>query len=233
MHVLPLAEYALLVHWGNRIDPLLHDAVQALYRTLLAASLPGLRDLVPAYGSLTLVLDPDWFDRAHPGTDPLLIARSWVDAALSAPVSDKVADTRTVEIPVCYEGAFAPDLEALAERAGQSVADVIALHTAAVYRVYLLGFLPGFAYMGTVNAHIAAPRLARPRVRVPVGSVGIAGRQTGIYPLESPGGWNLIGRTPLRLFDPHRPEPVLLRSGDQVRFRAIGVETFHQIEQVS
>lgn len=233
MRFLPLAEHALLVHWDNRIDPLLHDAVQALYRTLSAAPLPGLRDLVPAYGSLTLVLDPDWFDLAHPGADPLLVARGWVDAALAAPVSDSMADTRMIEIPVCYEGAFAPDLEALAKRARLSVADVVALHTATVYRVYLLGFLPGFPYLGTVNTRISAPRLARPRVRVPMGSVGIAGRQTGIYPLESPGGWNLIGRTPWRLFDPQRPEPVLLRSGDRVRFRAIGVETFHQIGQAS
>ncbi|MBK9337518.1 MAG: 5-oxoprolinase subunit PxpB [Lewinellaceae bacterium] len=231
MHILPLAEHALLVHWDNRIDPLLNDAVQALYRTLSAADLPGLRDLLPAYGSLTIVLDLDYFDRRHPAADPLLVARNWVETAIKTPVPDAMAAGRTVEIPVCYDSAFAPDLEALAARAGLTAAEVVALHTDRVYRVYLIGFLPGFAYMGAVDTRLAAPRLARPRGRVPTGSVGIAGAQTGIYPLESPGGWNLIGRTPLRLFDPQRPEPVLLQPGDQVRFRAISTEAFHQIEQ--
>jgi inhibitor of KinA len=231
VHIQPLAEHALLVHWDNRIDPQLHDAVQALYRTLSATALPGLRDLLPAYASLTLVLDLDYFDREHPGADPLLVARNWVAAAVQAPVLGTIAIGRTVEIPVCYDGAFAPDLEALAERAGLTAAEVVALHTGSTYRVYLIGFLPGFAYMGPVDTRIAAPRLARPRGRVPAGSVGIAGAQTGIYPLESPGGWNLIGRTPLHLFDPQQPEPVLLRPGDQVRFRAINTEAFHQIEQ--
>ncbi|MEQ1746245.1 MAG: 5-oxoprolinase subunit PxpB [Saprospiraceae bacterium] len=227
--ILPLSEYALLVRWGNRIDPELNDAVQALYGTLLAADLPALRDLVPAYDSLALVLDPDRFERLFPGADPIQTARMWVEEAVKLPVSVGAVAGRTVEIPVCYEAEFAPDLEALAHCAGMTAAAVVAMHTAQPYRVYLLGFLPGFAYMGAVDERIAAPRLERPRSSVPAGSVGIAGRQTGIYPLVSPGGWNLIGRTPLCLFDPQQPEPTLLRPGDEVRFRAISAEEFHQI----
>ena len=228
---IPIAENALLVQWDNRIDPSLNDQVHSLYRSLSAMALPGLRDLVPAYASLALVLDPDYFDRYLPGTDTLLVARQWVEAAWQAPLPNDSGGVRTVEIPVCYEGAFAPDLEVLAEQSRMSAAAVVDAHVRQLYRVYMLGFLPGFAYMGMVDACIAAPRLARPRERVPAGSVGIAGQQTGIYPLESPGGWKLIGRTPWRLFDPQRPEPVLLRPGDRVRFRAISADEFHQIEQ--
>lgn len=228
---LPIAEYTLLVQWKNRIDPALNDAVQRLYRTLSAMALPGLLDLVPAYSSLALVLDPDYFDRKFPEVDPLQVAQGWVEVALKSPGGLKAVVGRPVEIPVCYEGEFAPDLERLAVWSGMSVSEIIAHHTGPEYRVYLIGFLPGFAYMGTVDARLAAPRLARPRERVPAGSVGIAGLQTGIYPLESPGGWNLIGRTPLRLFDPQRAEPVLLRPGDRVRFRAISPAEFHQMEQ--
>lgn len=228
---LPIAEHALLVQWENRIDPLLNDAVQHLYRTLSAMNLPGLLDLAPAYSSLALVLDLAWFDRRFPEANPLQVAQGWVESALKSPGNFEAVAGRLVEIPVCYEGDFAPDLERPAAWSGMEVSEIIAHHTGPEYRVYLIGFLPGFAYMGTVDARLAAPRLARPRERVPAGSVGIAGLQTGVYPLESPGGWNLIGRTPLRLFDPARPEPVLLRPGDRVRFRAIGAAEFHQLEQ--
>lgn len=228
---LPIAEHALLVHWENRVDPALNDAVQRLYRVLAAMPLPGLLDLVPAYSSLALVLDLAWFDRRFPEANPLQVAQGWVESALKSPGNFEAVAGRLVEIPVCYEGDFAPDLERLAAWSGMEVFEIIAHHTGPEYRVYLIGFLPGFAYMGTVDTRLAAPRLARPRERVPAGSVGIAGLQTGVYPLESPGGWNLIGRTPLRMFDPARPEPVLLRPGDRVRFRAIGAAEFHQLEQ--
>jgi len=228
---IPLAEHALLVQWESHIDPLLNDAVLSLYQTLSCMNPPGLRELIPAYSSLTLVLDSDYFDRQLPGADPLQVAQGWVEIALQASAGGNPGVGRTVDIPVCYEKPFAPDLEQLAVSSSMTVSEIIACHTAPVYRVYMIGFLPGFAYMGVVDKRIAAPRLARPRERISAGSVGIAGRQTGIYPLESPGGWNLIGRTPLRLFDPQRPEPVLLRPGDQIRFRAISTAEFHRIEQ--
>ena len=137
---------------------------------------------------------------------------------------------RLVEIPVCYEGDFAPDLERVVAWSGMTVSEIIAHHSGPEYRVYLIGFLPGFAYMGAVDERLAAPRLARPRERVPAGSVGIAGVQTGIYPLESPGGWNLIGRTPLLMFDGQHTAPTLLQPGDRVRFYAVSLEQFYQIQ---
>jgi inhibitor of KinA len=224
--IIPLTTHALLVDWGNRIAPELNDEVQALYRALSSVSLPGLQELVPAYSSLALILDSEYFDRHAPGKDPLDIAAAWVAEALQSSSAPSTADIRQVEIPVCYEGDFAPDLAALAARSGLSVAEAVALHCGRTYRVYMLGFLPGFPYMGMVDERIAAARLARPRPRVEAGSVGIAGIQTGIYPLDSPGGWNIIGRTPLRMFDRGREAPVLLRPGDEVRFRPISREEF-------
>jgi inhibitor of KinA len=133
-------------------------------------------------------------------------------------VGESSADARTVEVPVSYGGGDGPDLAAVAAFAGCPEDEVIRLHTATEYRVYMLGFLPGFPYMGLVNEKIAMPRLDSPRLRVPPGSVGIAGLQTGIYPFESPGGWRIIGRTALRLFDESRPDPFLFKAGDRVRF---------------
>jgi inhibitor of KinA len=126
-----------------------------------------------------------------------------------------------VRIPVCYDAELGPDLAAVASFAGVSEADVVRVHTGATYRVFMLGFVPGFAYLGTVDERIAMPRRAAPRVRVPAGSVGIAGAQTGVYPAETPGGWQLIGRTPLKPFDPLREDPFLMKSGDAVQFFAI------------
>lgn len=133
---------------------------------------------------------------------------------------------RTVEIPVCYGGAFGPDLEAVAEAHGLSPAAVIRRHGRPLYRVYFLGFLPGFAYLGGLPASLATPRRATPRIAVPAGSVGIAGAQTGVYPIESPGGWQIIGQTPSCLFDPARRPPALLRAGDRVKFTAVTAEEY-------
>jgi inhibitor of KinA len=131
-----------------------------------------------------------------------------------------------VELPVCYGGEFGPDLEEVAARCGLSAAEVMARHSTAEYRVYMLGFSPGFPYLGGLDPAIAAPRRETPRLRVPAGSVGIAGMQTGIYPQESPGGWQIIGRTPGRLFRPDRAEPCLLGPGDRLRFVPVGPEAF-------
>jgi inhibitor of KinA len=219
----PLADAALCIDWGNQIDPELNDRVLALCNHLKAARLPGILNLAPAYSSLTVVYDAALlpYERlcAEVGTRQSL-----------APASLAPADRApAIEIPVCYDHEMAPDLEPLARRSGLDPEAVIQLHLDREYRVYMLGFLPGFPYMGTVDPAIAAPRHTRPRVKVPAGSVGIAGVQTGIYPLESPGGWNLIGRTPLHLFDPAAAVPALLKAGDRVRFRRISLEQFQEI----
>ena len=132
---------------------------------------------------------------------------------------------------MCYGGELGPDLTVVAAFSGLSEAEVIAVHAESTYRVYMLGFLPGFAYLGSVDERIAIPRRESPRLRVPAGSVGIAGRQTGVYPLPAPGGWQLIGRTPTRLFDLARAEPFLLRPGDQVRFAAVSESEFRRLSR--
>lgn len=229
----PCSESVLLLSWGNRIDPALHEEVQGLYEALRARALPGVLDFIPAYSSLAVVLDLGYFDRHFPGASALKIAQAWVEETMQALPEGRRSDApvRRLRIPVCYEPAFGPDLPALAGQRALRPEDVIAWHTATVYKVYMLGFLPGFAYMGVLDERIAAPRLRHPRRQVPAGSVGIAGRQTGIYPLDAPGGWNLIGRTPLRMFDAARAEPVYLRPGDEITFYPISSAVFDQIAQ--
>lgn len=227
--IYPLGDNALNIDWGNRIDEVTNREVLTLWERLRQARLPGVNDLIPAYSSLSVIFDANELLRQSPGQLPYQTMRKLVAQALNAPFEMSNVSGREIRIPVCYDPAMAPDLPGLAARSGLSHDQIIQLHTAREYRVYMLGFLPGFPYMGTVDERIATPRRAEPRPRVPAGSVGIAGAQTGIYPLESPGGWNLIGRTPLRLFDLYSTEPTLLQPGDRVHFYAISPEQFHQI----
>ena len=228
--IYPLGDGALSIDWGNRIDEATNRQVLTLWDRLRRARLPGVSDFVPAYSSLTLLFDADELRRRFHTQSPYKKMQEMVEHVLADPLEISTVLGRYINIPVCYDPAMAPDLPALATRSGLTVPDIIQLHTAPEYRVFMLGFLPGFPYMGTVDERIAAPRLAQPRQRVHSGSVGIAGVQTGIYPLESPGGWNLIGRTPLRMFDAQRTEPTLLQPGDQVRFYAVSLAQFYQIQ---
>jgi inhibitor of KinA len=189
----------------------------ALAEALQRSPVGGVRDVVPTYRSVTIYFDPLRTDR------PALLERLEREAGAAAPVSRGRPPLR---IPVCYGGAFGPDLGDVARFAGLTEPDVVAIHSSAVYRVFMLGFVPGFAYMGTVDPRIAAGRRDEPRTRVPPGSVGIAGGQTGVYPSESPGGWQLIGRTPVVVFDLDRPDPCAFRPGDQVVFFPISPESF-------
>jgi len=228
--IYPLGDGALSIDWGNRIDEATNRQVLTLWDRLRRARLPGVSEFVPAYSSLTLLFDADELRRRFPTQSPYTKMREMVEHALADPLESSTVLGRQIQIPVCYDPAMAPDLPMLAARSGLTPSDIIQLHTATEYRVFMLGFLPGFPYMGTVNEQIATPRLAQPRQRVPAGSVGIAGIQTGIYPLESPGGWNLMGRTPLRMFDAQRTEPTLLQPGDRVRFYAVSLAQFYQIQ---
>ncbi|MGE0815227.1 MAG: 5-oxoprolinase subunit PxpB [Vicinamibacterales bacterium] len=198
----------VLVELEAAIDPAVNRRAVALAHAIGAARIRGVRDVVPAYASVGVHVDPLGADLA---ALEAVIGRVWDRDA-------DAADGRVVEIPVCYGGRFGPDLGEVAAFASCTEADVVARHAAGRYRVYMLGFLPGFAYLGGVEAAIAMPRRASPRTSVPAGSVGIAGRQTGVYPCESPGGWRLIGRTPLAMFDAARARPALLEPGDVVRF---------------
>lgn len=221
-----IAEDALLLRFGDRIDltvnARVHAAVAALQRAL-----PQL-ECVPAYASVLLRFDPlAWND--GDAADPQRRLRSAVDAALAAAGAEPAIGREQV-IPVCYGGAFGPDLDAVASHCGLAVEAVIARHAAADYRVAMVGFAPGFPYLLGLDPTLAMPRRADPRQRVPAGSVAIGGNQTGIYPAQLPGGWQLIGRTPLRLFDVTATRPALLAAGDRVRFRAIDEAEFRQLE---
>lgn len=203
----------VLLEFDPVIDPAINRRVIALAATIADAALAGVLDVVPAYASVGVHVDPLRFD---PSALEAVAARALADESY-----DAAADRRVVEIPVHYGGAGGPDLADVAAFAGCTPDDVIARHSAGLYRVYMLGFLPGFAYLGSVDRSIAMPRRSSPRTRVPAGSVGIAGAQTGVYPCDSPGGWQLVGWTPARMFDAGRAMPALLAPGDHVRFVAV------------
>jgi inhibitor of KinA len=211
--VVPLGDSALLVEFENRIDQAINERCIVLAEALEARGVAGVRDVVPAYRTVAVYFDPL-------KTDASLLERE-LQQAVAAPASAARTPRQVIRVPVCYGAVDGPDIGDVARFARTSEAEIVALHTAAIYRVFMLGFSPGFAYMGAVDARIAAPRRATPRTAVPVGSVGIAGQQTGIYPSETPGGWQLVGRTPLRVFDASRTPASLFRAGDRVQFFAI------------
>ncbi|MBP1910993.1 5-oxoprolinase subunit PxpB [Thermococcus stetteri] len=221
MELKSLGDSALLISFGEVTDDEVNAIVHAVARAIEEKDFEWLVDVVPAYSSLAVIFDPlkVTFEEVKKAVEPLL------------GVSAGAFKGRKIEIPVLYGGEYGPDIEFVAEYNGLSVEDVIEIHSGKTYRVHFLGFLPGFAYLSPVDERIAAPRLEKPRLKVPAGSVGIAGRQTGIYPLESPGGWRLIGRTPLRLFDPSREPPTLLQPGDEVKFVPISEEEFVELHQ--
>jgi KipI family sensor histidine kinase inhibitor len=211
LHV--LGDSCLSVRFASGIDPVVNARCIELGKSLEQLALSGIRDVVPTFNAVTVHFDPLRLDSE--------VLRTEISRLIAAPPRAAGTETRRIEIPVSYGGASGPDLEAVADFAQCSPDEVVRLHTRARYRVYMLGFLPGFAYMGSVDPRIAMPRLDTPRMRVAAGSVGIAAAQTGIYPCDSPGGWRIIGRTSARLFDMARSEPFLLRAGDHVSFVAV------------
>lgn len=208
--LLPASDAALLIVLGEGPSEAATAAVLALRAKLAARPPHGLLDLRPAYASLLVVFDPRTTTHAE-------LSRA-VEPLLPPPGLPLAPATRCVEVPVCYEGDCAPDLDDVARGAGLSIPEAAELHAAAPYRVAFLGFSPGFAYLLGLPSLLATPRLPAPRLAVPAGSVGIAGGQTGLYPRPTPGGWRLVGRTPLALFTPSREPAALLAPGDAVRF---------------
>lgn len=204
---------AILIEWADEINDEINDHVHASAQFFLTQHHPAIRDLIPAYASLLVCYDPA--RAAFADMD------AWLRQALQIVPPEFSVQPRIIEIPTRYGGEFGPDLKSLASLTGVTQDKIVHLHASVLYRVYLVGFAPGFAYLGSVPEQIAAPRLATPRTHVPAGSVAIAGRQTGIYPSVTPGGWQLIGRTDLVLFDPRRDPPTWLRPGDRVRFVAL------------
>ena len=219
----PAGDAAIVVEVGDAIGLAINNRVHALDRAIRRRPIAGLLDLVPAYRSLLILYDPLALSagavREH-------VTTLWEETATAGP-----AFGRVVRIPTCYGGEFGPDLPFVAAHARLSVEEVVAIHASADYPVYMMGFSPGFTYLGGMSERIAAPRLKTPRTSIPAGSVGIAQQQTGIYPVESPGGWQLIGRTPVRLFDPLREPPTAVEPGDSIRFVPIDVAGFEQIRK--
>lgn len=216
MRVLPLGDASLLIELGHTIDAATHAHVRAAFDALTGADIPGIIDIVPAYTGLAVHYEPLMF--AGRDAAPYDNVRRAVVHVVDGIEPGRIQDGRTIEIPVRYGGADGPDLEHVAGSAGLSTAEVIALHAGAEYTVYMIGFTPGFPYLGGLPPQLATPRRASPRQAVPAGSVGIAGSQAGVYPLRTPGGWQIIGRTDERLFRPELDPPTLLRIGDRVRF---------------
>jgi KipI family sensor histidine kinase inhibitor len=208
----PASDRSLLVAFGDAISLETHQRIFLLTRAL--EGVRGILNLHPAYASLLVEFDPRFCDHAQ--VERLVREREAAEEA-----SDHEVEMRFVEIPVRYGGEFGPDLEDVARHTGLAPERVIEIHAGAEYLVYFLGFAPGFAYLGGLPRELATPRLSAPRKRVPAGSVAIGGNQTGVYPLESPGGWRIIGHTDAKLFDPGAAEPVLLRMGDRLRFRRV------------
>lgn len=225
LQMYPLGDTAVVVEFGEEISPAIQARVQALINYLDQNAFPGLLEWVPAYTTVTIFYDP-WLLTHQGQLPPYDQVINFLQLILPNLPAAQTAAGRLIEVPVCYGGTLGPDLEWVAAHNHLSSTEVIAMHTSVTYLVYLIGFAPGFPYLGGMNAKIAAPRQATPRPQVPAGTVGIAGTQTGIYSLPSPGGWQLIGRTPLLLFDYNRQPASLLRAGDLIRFIPISLSEY-------
>lgn len=217
------SDQSLLVYFGEQITREAHVGVVKLLRLLESEPVAGLRNLHPAYCSLLVKFDP--LKLSHHDMETRL--RHYIDRLDDV----RLPEPREIEIPVCYGGGFGPDLNDVAAMHEMSADQVIGMHSSARYLVYFLGFVPGFAYLGGLPEALATPRLATPRRKVPAGSVGIAGNQTGVYPFATPGGWRLIGRTPLAMFRADRPGMSLLSIGDHVRFTPVSMERYTALER--
>lgn len=208
--LLPLGDSAILIQWGNEMDFKVNQRIHALAQLIEISPPPGVIEAVPAYAALLVHYDP------------LIVSFSQVKDFLREKLAqgEKIAarKPRKIEVPVRYGGEFGVDLEAVARHCRLQVAEVIRLHSRRTYTVFMMGFTPGFPYLGKLDEALVMPRLETPRTRVRAGTVAIAGAQTGIYPLDSPGGWHLIGWTPLTLFDPRAEAPFLFAPGDEVKF---------------
>jgi inhibitor of KinA len=250
MEIVPIGDSALVVRVRQQFEDAPEEAldeVLRVFQVLQRAAIPGIIELAPAYTSVAVFFDPIAISKASAKVEIFDWLKTRIQVSLDingdGPPSGRLrregapapADrikrktSRVIEIPVCYDREFAPDLDDVARHAEISTQEVIDSHSSAEYRVACIGFVPGFPFLAGLPKRLATPRRAIPRKEIPPGSVGIGGAQTGIYPLRSPGGWNLIGRTPVKLFDPKKNPPALLCLGDRVRFRAITCEEFESL----
>ena len=210
---LTAGDSSLVMEFGNTISPVINAKIRTLVNSIENSNIAGIRELIPTYRSIQVIYDPLTLTN-----DELIKKLKEIGSSIKEGSADSY---RIVEIPTLYGGEYGPDIDFVADHNGISVEEVIKIHTSTDYLLYMLGFTPGFGYLGGMSEKIAAPRLQIPRTKIPAGSTGVAGTQTGIYPIDSPDGWQLIGRTPIKLYDPLADPPVLLNAGDYIRFTPI------------
>lgn len=230
--VLPMGDRAVVLGFGQVIDPEINARVQAVAEHLRSRAFPGVTDVVAGYASVTVHFDPSLVAAATRRDHPLEAVTELVSAAVEqAPVASR-RRPRTIEIPVCYGGEMGMDLDDVAKHCGMDAEEVIRRHSAPVYRVFLIGFVPGFGYLGGLDRRLQVPRRESPRKRIPAGSVGIGGEQTGVYPVQTPGGWHIIGRTPLVLFRPDDGDAAApaIEAGDLVKFVPVSAAQFERLK---
>ncbi len=220
--MMPAGDSSLLIAFEQEVNPEINRKITSLVRLIRDQHIEGILDMIPSYCALLINYDPRMVSYKK------LTER--IERLLKMEVQATNERKRVFEIPVCYGDEFGPDLQQIADHAGMTVDEVISIHTSRDYLIYMLGFLPGFCYLGGLDERIHTPRLATPRIKIPAGSVGIGGSATGIYPLDSPGGWQLMGNTPVKTFDANREVPILLQAGDYIRFVPISREEYDSIK---
>jgi inhibitor of KinA len=225
-----MGDSCLIVNFGDRVALEINRTARSVADYLLTHPIEGVIDVVPAFTSVAVYYRPEVLADRSTGEAPHARMRQRIEAMLAGGIAQPVESARQVEVPVCYGGEFGPDLEVVARNCKLRPEEVIELHGASSHVVYMLGFAPGFPYLGGLDPRLAMPRRPTPRTVIPAGTVAIAREQTAIYSLETPGGWNLIGRTPKRLFTPEANPPCLLQLGDRVRFVPITLEAFRTLE---
>ncbi|MCB2358344.1 5-oxoprolinase subunit PxpB [Clostridium estertheticum] len=215
---------ALVVEFGDKIEEQVNSKIRGLTVAIAKEGITGINETIPTYRSLMVIYDPMIME-----LDELI---DMIKSIILKMHELKLPDAKVIEIPTLYGGEYGPDIEFVAKHNKISIDEVIKIHTDQEYLIYMIGFTPGFPYLGGMSDKIEAPRLQNPRTKIPAQSVGIAGKQTGIYPVESPGGWQLVGRTPVKLYDPCREEPVLLNAGDYIKFISIDENEYKNIEDL-
>ena len=221
--IMPTGDRALTVEFGNEIDEKINARLMSFIRTLEDEKVKGIEEFVPSFRAVLIHYNPAVlsFEKLS----------EILKKALDKPVQELTHHKRIVKVPVCYDSEYGPDIEDVAKHAGLSISEVIELHTKAPYLVYMLGFQPGFPYLGGLDERLHTPRLETPRIKLEAGSVGIGGGQTGLYPMESPGGWRIIGVTPVRCYNPDKDKPIPYKAGDYIKFDAVTKEEFEALRE--
>lgn len=222
IRILTAGDSSLLVEFGKEISPDINRKIAATVQLMKEQHIEGVVDIIPAFCSLLINYDPRVISYEE--------MKQRLQDLIKVDAKAEAGRKRVFEIPVCYGGEYGPDIANIAKNAGLSEKEVIEIHSSRDYLIYMLGFLPGFTYLGGLDERIHTPRLATPRIKINAGSVGIGGSQTGIYPLDSPGGWQLMGMTPVKTYDPEREIPILVEAGDYIRFVPITEEEYLEIK---